>query len=115
MQGRINQGLDKLMDALFLPYRERVPDVKKISDAMVQHGLITHESEILNDHIAFRTLGIPNLGVASLEKIFLHYGYQKKSYYAFEQKKLNAYWYEPPFSHYPRIFISDTILLTIWF
>jgi len=100
-------GLDNIMDALFEPYLKMVLDVKKITDAMVKEGMILDHSEIVNDHIAFRTLGLPNLGIASLEKIFLHYGYTKKSPYFFEKKKLNAYWYEPPSTHYPRIFISE--------
>ncbi len=99
--------LDAILDALFLPYRERVPDVRKISKAMVKQGILDHETEIINDHIAFRTLGLPNLGIASFEKIFLHYGYRKMDPYHFSQKKLNAYWYSPPKDHYPRIFLSE--------
>ncbi|WP_397363874.1 DUF1338 domain-containing protein [Olleya sp. R77988] len=100
-------GLDKILNALFTPYKERVPDVNKITQAMVAKGLINDDSEILNDHIAFRTLGVPHLGIASFEKIFLHYGYKKKSSYVFDKKKLDAFWYEPPYSHYPRIFLSE--------
>lgn len=102
-----NKGLDHIMEALFTPYRNRVPDVQKISDAMVAKGILENEGEIVNDHIAFRTLGVPNLGIASFEKIFLHYGYTKKDYYYFEGKKLDAYWYAPPKDHYPRIFMSE--------
>jgi hypothetical protein len=47
------------------------------------------------------------LGIQSLEKIFLHYGYDKRDYYHFPEKKLDAYWYAPPLPHYPRIFISE--------
>lgn len=102
-----DSALDTILKALFTPYRERVPDVKKISNAMIQHGLIAGESDIVNDHIAFRTLGVPHLGIASFEKIFLHHGYRKKSAYFFEKKKLDAYWYEPPTAEYPRIFLSE--------
>ena len=35
---------------------------------------------IENDHIAFRTMGVPHLGIASFEKIFLHYGYAKRDF-----------------------------------
>lgn len=99
--------LDQIMEALFTPYRNRVPDVKKISEAMVAKGIIKNEGDIVNDHIAFRTLGVPHLGIASFEKIFLHYGYTKKDHYYFEGKKLDAYWYAPPEDHYPRIFMSE--------
>lgn len=95
------------MEALFRPYRERVPDVGHIIEQMIAKGIISDEQKIENDHIAFRTLGVPHLGIKSFEKIFLHYGYVKKEAYQFEQKKLNAYWYAPPTEAFPRIFISE--------
>ncbi len=61
----------------------------------------------MNDHIAFRTLGVPHLGMASLEKIFLANGYKKMDPYFFQEKKLDAYWYAPPTPAYPRIFVSE--------
>ncbi|MFD0798512.1 DUF1338 domain-containing protein [Maribacter chungangensis] len=102
-----NADLDKLMTLLFEPYKESVSDVQKVSNALLDRGVITSDTEIVNDHIAFRTLGVPFLGITSLEKIFLHYGYEKRDYYYFEAKKLNAYWYAPPAPEYPRIFISE--------
>ena len=101
------KALDKIMEALFVPYRERVPDVGKIVNAMLADGMIAAEHDIENDHVAFRTLGVPHLGLASFEKIFLHYGYTKMDPYHFEKKKLDAYWYAPPEPKYPRIFISE--------
>ncbi len=105
-----NNSLEKILYALFDSYQKRVPDVSIITRAMIEKGLIVDEKDIVNDHIAFRTLGVPNLGIASLEKIFLYHGYIKRDYYYFEQKKLNAYWYSPPSEKYPRIFISELIV-----
>ncbi|MBL6448603.1 DUF1338 domain-containing protein [Fulvivirga sp. 29W222] len=102
-----DSSLDKILNALFEPYKHSVPEVNKISDAMIEKGMIAEESDIINDHIAFRTLGVPNLGIASFEKIFLHYGYKRREPYYFQEKKLNAFWYEPPVETYPRIFISE--------
>ncbi|MCW3112602.1 MAG: hypothetical protein JWR18_998 [Segetibacter sp.] len=99
--------LNVVLDGLMRRYKERVPDVKKIIGALINEKVISDIDEIENDHIAFRTLGVPNLGIASLEKIFLHYGYERRDYYHFNEKKLNAYWYAPPLDHYPRIFISE--------
>jgi len=95
------------MTLLFEPYKGSVADVQKVSNALIENGVIASEDEIVNDHIAFRTLGVPFLGIASLEKIFLHYGYEKRDYYYFNGKKLNAFWYAPPMPEYPRIFISE--------
>jgi hypothetical protein len=99
--------LTTVMDGLMRRYSERVPDVKIITKALVNQGVITDESEIENDHVAFRTMGVENLGIASFEKIFMHYGYVKRDYFFFESKKLNAYWFSPPEPHFPRIFVSE--------
>ncbi|WP_431121277.1 DUF1338 domain-containing protein [Flagellimonas flava] len=99
--------LDSIMEALFTPYKKRVADVDKIISAMIQNKLISNEEAIVNDHIAFRTLGVPNLGIASFEKIFLHHGYKRMEPYHFPEKKLDAYWYAPPEERLPRIFISE--------
>ena len=99
--------LDTILNGLFKTYLERVPDVKKITNAMIKKGWVSSQEDIINDHVAFRTLGVKNLGIASFEKIFLAHGYQKKEFYSFEAKKLNAYWYAPPNENQPRIFISE--------
>lgn len=99
--------LDQVLGGLMRRYIQRVPDVEKITGAMVEKGIISEKTAIENDHIAFRTMGVPNLGIQSLEKIFLHYGYEKRDYYHFEAKKLDAYWYSPPEDRFPRIFASE--------
>jgi hypothetical protein len=99
--------LNIVLDALVKRYKERVPDVPAIIGAMLSEKIIASESAIQNDHIAFRTLGVPHLGIASLEKIFLHYGYQRRDPYFFPEKKLNAWWYSPPVEKMPRIFLSE--------
>ncbi|MFN3190622.1 MAG: DUF1338 domain-containing protein [Aureliella sp.] len=103
-----NQGaLDLVLKGLMRRYQERVPAVSKILEAMVQADIVPSQDAIENDHIAFRTMGVRNLGIRSFEKIFLHYGYQRMDPYHFPAKKLDAFWYAPPEDHYPRIFISE--------
>lgn len=99
--------VDKVLDGLMSRYKDRVPDVPVVINAMIREGLINSADDIENDHIAFRTLGVPFLGIKSFEKIFLHYGYQKRDYYFFKEKKLDAYWYAPPKPKHPRIFVSE--------
>lgn len=101
------EKLNYILDGLMRRYKERVPDVKKILDALIERGVINEYDDIENDHIAFRTMGVPQLGIQSFEKIFLHYGYIKKEYFHFEGKKLNAFWYAPPNNAMPRIFVSE--------
>ena len=81
-----NTPLDKILNGLFIPYAERVPYVKTITTAMKSIGLISKQEDIVNDHIAFRTLGVPKLGIASFEKIFLHHGYTKQDHYFFQKR-----------------------------
>lgn len=103
----MNNTLDKVLDGLMSRYKERVPDVSAIINAMVEEGIIQSSDDIENDHIAFRTLGVPHLGIQSFGKIFLHYGYTQRDYYYFAGKKLDAWWYAPPADKYPRIFVSE--------
>ncbi|SMD03105.1 DUF1338 domain-containing protein [Pedobacter nyackensis] len=102
--------LDIFLNMLFERYAQQVPAVRMITSALISSGVIDGQQDIVNDHIAFRTLGVPHLGIASFEKIFLHQGYKKMDYYHFEAKKLNAYWYAPPSPEYPRIFMSELIV-----
>ena len=103
--------LDTVLSGLMRRYTERVPDVAGTIDAMITEGMIHSPGQIENDHIAFRTMGVPNLGLASFEKIFLTYGYEKREPYNFAEKKLSAYWYAPPADraadNLPRIFASE--------
>ena len=99
--------LAAVLDGLMQHYRAHVPDVGRIVAAMVRDGLIAREQDIENDHIAFRTMGVPNLGIASLERIFLHLGYVRRDLYNFPEKKVTAHWYAPPEERFPRIFISE--------
>ncbi|MFD1771798.1 DUF1338 domain-containing protein [Sphingobacterium suaedae] len=102
--------LDIVLNDLFEHYRSHVADVSTITEALLRKGVIQSQADIVNDHIAFRTLGVPHLGISSFEKIFRAFGYTKRDYYYFEGKKLNAYWYAPPSSVYPRIFVSELIV-----
>ena len=99
--------IHQVLNGLMTRYKERVPDVAGIFQAMIKEKIITDPSEIENDHIAFRTMGVKFLGIQSLEKIFLHYGYKKMDHYFFPEKKLDAHWYSPMNPKDPRIFISE--------
>ena len=102
-----NKPLHIVLNDLFEHYRNNVVDVDIITNALLEKGVVESQQDIVNDHIAFRTLGVPHLGLASFEKIFLEYGYTKRDFFNFEGKKLNAYWFSPPSSEYPMIFVSE--------
>ncbi len=79
-------ALEIVLNGLMSRYKERVPDVPAVIDTMIAEGIIAAGDDIENDHIAFRTMGVEHLGIASLEKIFLHYGYTKRDNYHFPEK-----------------------------
>lgn len=101
------QTLDKILEGLMRRYKERVPDVNKVTQALIEKGIIQSQADISNDHVAFRTMGVPQLGIQSFEKIFIKHGYEPRDEFFFEGKRLNARWYSPPSPEYPRIFISE--------
>ena len=102
-------ALEFVLNGLMRRYRERVPDVEHIITEMLNKGVIDKEEDIINDHIAFRTLGVENLGIQSLEKVFLAYGYTKRDRYYFSKKQVDANWFSPPkdIPNLPRVFISE--------
>lgn len=101
------EALDYVLSGLMKRYRQRVPAVEKVVSLLLENQLIDNESEIENDHIAFRSMGVPLLGIKSIDRIFTQYGYEKRDSYHFPAKKLDAFWYSPPDDKYPRIFISE--------
>jgi hypothetical protein len=103
----LGDALQTALGGLMRRYKARVPDVQAVQEAMVDEGLIERPDDAQNDHIAFRTMGVDHLGIASFEKIWLAYGYERRDPYHFEGKKLDAYWYAPPSPDLPRIFISE--------
>ena len=107
MNFREKKPIHLILESLFKTYSNRVPDVKKITNGLVKNKIISNQEDIINDHIAFRTMGVKNLGINSFEKIFLHHGYVKKDNYSFKLKKLNAFWYSHFDKNMPRIFISE--------
>ena len=107
MKFQEKKTINLVLESLFETYSKRVPYVNKINEAMVSNNIVSNQSEIINDHIAFRTMGVKHLGIKSFEKIFLKHGYKKRDFYSFKEKKLNAYWYSHSEKNMPRIFISE--------
>ena len=107
MKFQEKKTINLVLESLFETYSKRVPDVTKITEAMVSNNIVSNQSEIINDHIAFRTMGVKHLVIKSFEKIYLKHGYKKWDFYSFNEKKLNAYWYSHSKKNMPRIFISE--------
>ena len=96
------EPLDQLFQKLWDDYKTLNNQADGIHRLLVERG-----EKIINDHIAFRTINIPDLGVDALAQIFVKNGYVSNGEYQFPEKKLFARHYEHPNPDYPKIFISE--------
>lgn len=98
--------MDKL-DTLFENLWEQYSSVNLQAGQI--HSLLRQRGEnIENDHIAFRTYGLPKINMEVLAGYFKEFGYEEKGQYEFTEKKLLAKHYE--LEGYPRVFISELIV-----
>lgn len=66
--------------------------------------------QVVHDHLAFRTFGVPGLGIEALGAALEAQGYTRQDYYTFPRTHLLAAWYAPPAGLYgelPRMFVSQ--------
>jgi hypothetical protein len=98
--------LDHIFEKLWVDYTGLNPSALKILN------LFTREGEaVVNDHIAFRTLNDPRIGIDKIAFPFLQQGYKPMGDYKFEDKHLFAKHFEiTEDENAPRIFISQLIL-----
>lgn len=94
--------LDAFFESLWRCYTAMTPQAERIHQAFVDQG-----EEVLNDHVAFRTLGLEPLGLDRLEPHLTALGYTRFEPYDFPEKKLRAYGYLPPQPNQPRVFLSE--------
>jgi hypothetical protein len=98
--------LESIFKRLWIDYITQNPSAGKIYNLFLQEG-----EEVVNDHIAFRTLDYPEINIDILAKPFLSKGYVAKGEYFFQEKHLFARHFESEKDlKAPRIFISQLIL-----
>jgi hypothetical protein len=98
--------LKYILDRLWKDYSDQNPSVKKIYDLFISEG-----EEVVNDHIAFRTLDLPEMNIEIVAKPFISEGYVPGGEYVFREKHLFARHYELPGNdRAPRVFVSQLIL-----
>ena len=96
------QLLDKLHDS----YASKALVALRVKQVIESLG-----GHYVNDHIAFRTFGLPGFGINSIAAPFQALGYQACGEYYFEEKKLNAIHLEfPEDNTLPKIFISELMV-----
>jgi hypothetical protein len=99
----MNSILDIIFSRLWSNYINSNPSAGRI------HGLFKSEGEdVVNDHIAFRTIDFPEIDIDVISKPFVRNGYVVKGEYIFEGKHLFAKHFELPDDQMaPRVFISQ--------
>ncbi|MEQ8791243.1 MAG: DUF1338 domain-containing protein [Pirellulaceae bacterium] len=96
--------LAELFDLLWDRYRQRVSYVRDYEQVVADCG-----ATFVNDHIAFRTFACqqPQLGIASVSRIFEALGYRPAGCYHFPDKHLAAVHFQHPRAELPKLFISE--------
>jgi len=97
---------DQVFEGLWKQYSGGNPSADKIRELFHSRG-----DRVVNDHVAFRTLDDPRVGIDVLAKPFLELGYKPAGDYSFSEKKLKARHFElPGQAEAPRVFISELLL-----
>jgi hypothetical protein len=95
-----------IFNRIWRDYVARTPSAKKIVDLFAREGEV-----IVNDHIAFRTLDYPGIGIDVIARPFVQNGYVAMADYEFADKHLFARHFEVPGNPgMPRVFISQLLL-----
>jgi len=98
--------LKSIFERLWLDYSDQNPSVGKIYDLFAKEG-----EEVVNDHIAFRTIDLPEVNIDVIARPFTSEGYVDRGEYLFSEKHLFARHFEHPSdAKAPRVFISQLVL-----
>jgi len=96
-------SVEKLFDKLWKKYVVLAPDAIKIKELFQK----TQQKPIINDHIALRTISNKKCNIDMISKNFTSLGYERKEYFNFESKNLDAYYFQHKNTNYPKVFISE--------
>ncbi len=101
------QTIENLLEALWKQYYQRVFYAQKYAEMVKERG-----GNVQNDHIALRSFntdtGAQPAGAAAFARIIEPLGYERKSEYIFEKKKLTAWhWEHAENPDNPKIFVSQ--------
>lgn len=95
--------LEFIFSKLWEIYTTQNPDVQKVYKIFKSEG-----EEVVNDHIAFRTLNDGRINIDVLARVFVENGYEYKDSYHFQEKHLFAKHFEhKSLKNAPRVFISE--------
>ena len=96
--------VSQLFEKIWQSYIEVTPSAHKV------HQFLGSGSDVINDHVAYRTFNLDKVSVDKIAAPLLALGYKECGQYAFEAKKLNAKHFEHPNSKMPKVFISELLV-----
>ncbi|MEW6991803.1 DUF1338 domain-containing protein [Colwelliaceae bacterium 6441] len=100
----MNTQVTKLFDNIWQNYLDVTPSAEKI------HQLLGSGTDLINDHVAYRTFNIEKVGIDKLAQHLVSLGYKECGEYHFEAKKLYAKHFEHSDKTLPKVFISELIV-----
>lgn len=99
------KSIESLLERMWQDYIEMTPQAQTIVKLFEERG-----DNVINDHIALRTLNHPKLTIDKIAAPFVAAGYFEAGEYHFEQKKLFAKHFEHSDKNLPKIFISELLV-----
>ncbi len=97
--------VERFFAELWDDYTKLAPQAQKIQELFAKDN-----SQIINDHVAFRTFTGSAVGLDRLEPLILSLGYSVQGQYRFEQKKLRARSYVHSDPKVAKIFLSELLV-----
>ncbi|MCO4799009.1 MAG: DUF1338 domain-containing protein [Colwelliaceae bacterium] len=94
----------ELFNNIWQNYIDVTPSAEKI------HQLLGSGSDLINDHVAYRTFNIKKVGIDKLAQHLIALGYTECGEYHFEAKKLYAKHFEHHDKTLPKVFISELLV-----
>jgi hypothetical protein len=96
-----SQKVIELFENIWQNYIEVTPSAHKI------HQLLGSGTDLINDHVAYRTFNSAKVNLEKLAAHLISLGYKESGDYDFSSKKLNAKHFEHTDTSLPKVFISE--------
>ncbi|WP_286264832.1 DUF1338 domain-containing protein [Thalassotalea atypica] len=96
--------ITSLFENIWQNYLEVTPSAEKV------HQLLGSGTDVINDHVAYRTFNIASVNLDKLAQHLLNLGYKECGEYHFEAKCLYAKHFEHQDTTLPKVFISELLV-----
>tara|TARA_R100000951_G_scaffold112892_1_gene113953 strand:+ start:953 stop:1768 length:816 start_codon:yes stop_codon:yes gene_type:complete len=105
MSRTINLSSEELFTKMWDSYSKITPSANEIKEYFISKG-----EEVINDHVALRTLNDSRINIEKVSQLLLELGYVEGGEYHFTEKKLYAKHFYHPTENHPKVFISELLV-----